>query len=98
MVQGMSENTNVSQTEDGMIPDETLDAIRTKSPIARWIRRYGVACPACNEGDVGHSAELYRCHSCGECGDVFRFVRLKRNITYSQAIEVVANNAGVSLG
>jgi DNA primase len=44
---------------------------------------------------VSPSFQSYRCWSCGEKGDLFTFVEKKENLTFIEALEVLAKRAGV---
>ena len=39
--------------------------------------------------------QSYRCWSCGEKGDVFTFIQKKENLTFIEALELLARRAGV---
>ncbi len=44
---------------------------------------------------VTPSFQSYRCWSCGDKGDVFTFVQKKENLTFIEAMEVLAKRAGI---
>ena len=39
--------------------------------------------------------QIYKCFSCGEGGDLFKFVQKKENLEFIEAIEVLAKRAGI---
>jgi len=41
---------------------------------------------------------VYKCFGCGEGGDVFSFVQKTRNIGFREALELLADRAGIELG
>lgn len=47
--------------------------------------------------NVSPTFGTYRCWSCGEHGDIFTYVMKKRNLEFRDALELLAEEAGVSL-
>ena len=47
--------------------------------------------------NVDPRRQRYKCWSCGEGGDVFSFVQKFHNITFPEALELLAHRAGISL-
>ena len=40
----------------------------------------------------------FKCFGCGKAGDVFTFVQLRENVTFVEALQILADRAGVELG
>lgn len=93
----------------GLIPTETLDAIRQKIDIVALVGervqlvRSGKSskgcCPFHKEStpsfSVNDERKTFHCFGCGESGDVFAFVMKAENISFVEAIEKLADRAGV---
>lgn len=41
--------------------------------------------------------QIFKCFACGAGGDVFKFIQLRENLTFGQAIERLAERAGIKL-
>lgn len=90
---------------------DLLEEIRSRSDIVDVISGYirlqrkgsnyvGV-CPFHNDRNPSMSVnpprQIYRCFSCGAGGDVFKFVMEYENLTFPEAVKVLADRAGVAL-
>jgi DNA primase len=96
----------------GRIRQEDIIAVRERSPIADVIGEYlqlrpaggghlkGL-CPFHDERtpsfNVTPGKELYHCFSCGEGGDVIKFVMKIETLQFGEAIERLAARAGIQL-
>ena len=96
----------------GRIRQEDIAAVRERSPIADVVGEYlqlrpaggghlkGL-CPFHDERtpsfNVTPGKELYHCFSCGEGGDVIKFVMKLESLQFSEAVERLAARAGVEL-
>ncbi|MBL7153052.1 MAG: DNA primase, partial [Phycisphaerae bacterium] len=47
--------------------------------------------------NVSPQKQIFKCFSCGAGGDVFKFVQLRENLTFPQAIERLAERANIKL-
>ncbi len=96
----------------GRIRQEDIIAVRERSPIADVIGEYLQLRPAGGGNlkglcpfhaertpsfNVTPGKELYHCFSCGEGGDVIKFVMQLESLQFSEAIERLAARAGVEL-
>ena len=90
---------------------ELVEEIRSRSDIVDVINGYvrlqkkgsnyvGI-CPFHNDHSpsmsVNQPRQMYRCFSCGAGGDVFKFVMDYENLTFPEAIKVLADRAGIEL-
>lgn len=90
---------------------ELVEEIRSRSDIVDVISGYvklqrkgsnyvGV-CPFHNDRNpsmsVNQPRQMYHCFSCGAGGDVFKFVMDYENLTFPEAMKVLADRAGVEL-
>ncbi|HEY2280434.1 MAG TPA: DNA primase [Streptosporangiaceae bacterium] len=96
----------------GRIRDEDIAAVRERSPIDEVIGEYlqlrsaggdslkGL-CPFHDEKtpsfNVTPARGLYYCFSCGEGGDVIRFVQQIDGLAFIEAVERLAGRAGIDL-
>jgi DNA primase len=96
----------------GRIRQEDIAAVRERSPIADVVGEYlqlrpaggghlkGL-CPFHDERtpsfNVTPGKELYHCFSCGEGGDVIKFIMKLESLQFSEAVERLAARAGVEL-
>ncbi len=46
---------------------------------------------------VNSAKQIFKCFACGAGGDVFKFAQLRENLTFPQAIERLAERAGIRL-
>jgi DNA primase len=96
----------------GRIRQEDISAVRERSPIADVVGEYlqlrpaggghlkGL-CPFHDERtpsfNVTPGKELYHCFSCGEGGDVIKFVMKMETLQFGEAVERLAARAGIEL-
>jgi DNA primase len=93
------------------IPDEKIEEVRSAIDIVDYIGRYvklkkrgksylGV-CPFHNEKtpsfNVSIDKQMYYCFGCHKGGDVIKFAMEWEKITYPEAIEMLAERAGVHM-
>lgn len=46
---------------------------------------------------VSPTKQIYKCFACGAGGDVFKFLQMRENLTFPQAVERLAERAGIKL-
>ena len=95
----------------GFYSQDLLEEIRSRSDIVDVISGYvrlqkkgsnyvGV-CPFHNDKNpsmsVNQPRQIYHCFSCGAGGDVYKFVMEYENLTFPEAVKVLADRAGVEL-
>ncbi|RXT14849.1 DNA primase [Ammoniphilus sp. CFH 90114] len=93
------------------IPEELIDQIRTSINIVDFIgqyvhlrksgRSYMGLCPFHGEKTPSFSVledkQIFHCFGCGAGGNVFSFVMKIENILFPEAIQLLADRAGISL-
>jgi len=47
--------------------------------------------------NVSPTKQIFKCFACGAGGDVLKFVQMRENLTFPQAVERLAERAGISL-
>ena len=91
--------------------DEVIDKVRDATDIVRLIgasvrlkkagRRYVGLCPFHNEKTPSFSVDpdrqMYYCFGCHKGGNVFTFLEEHDNMTFQEAVQTLAGQAGISL-
>ena len=91
--------------------DELIDEIRNKNDIVDVISQYVILkrsgrnffglCPFHKEKSPSFSVspdkQIFHCFGCGVGGNVFHFIQKIENISFLEALESLANNAGIDL-
>jgi DNA primase len=91
--------------------DEILGRIRDSVDIVEWVSQvvplkkaganYKGLCPFHEEKtpsfNVHPGKRIFYCFGCSRGGDIFKFTMLHRNLTFPEAIRILADKAGVSL-
>lgn len=92
-------------------PEELVEEIRQKNDIVDVISsyvglqkkgsNYTCCCPFHNEKtpsfSVNRSRQIYKCFGCGQGGNVVTFVMKYENMTFPEAIKLLADRVGVAL-
>ncbi|HEY8477651.1 MAG TPA: DNA primase, partial [Chloroflexota bacterium] len=80
---------------------DVVDVIGQHVPLKRVGRNYQALCPFHNERTpsfvVFPETGTWRCFGCGAGGDVFHFVMQRQGLTFAEALQVLAAQAGVTL-
>ena len=93
------------------ISNEEINAIRSNSniveiigsyiPVTQKGKDYKCICPFHDDHSpsmsISVSKQIYKCFSCGAAGNVFTFVQNYENVSFIEAVKVVADKIGVSL-
>lgn len=91
--------------------DELLDEIKNKNDIVDIVSQYVVLkrtgrnymglCPFHKEKSgsfcVSPDKQIFHCFGCGVGGNVFHFISKIENINFKEAVELLANRAGIEL-
>jgi len=95
----------------GFIPQEIIDEIVARSDIVDVIsehlllkktgRNYQGLCPFHHEKTpsfvVSPDKQIFRCFGCGVGGNIFSFIMQSEGLTFPEAVEKMAQKAGISL-
>jgi DNA primase len=93
------------------IRQDDVDTVRERSDIVRIVQQYvglkkagrqfSGLCPFHTEKTPSFSVDpgkqVYYCFGCGTGGNVFRFMEQIENLTFPEAVERLANQAGITL-
>lgn len=95
----------------GMIPDLVIENIQQQSDIVSVVsgyiplkqvgRSFKALCPFHHEKTpsfiVSSEKQIFHCFGCGAGGNVFGFVMKYENMTFIEAVELLADKAGISI-
>jgi len=95
----------------GIISDEIIEDVRQRSDIVEVVTRhvslkktgknYIGLCPFHSERTpsftVTPDKQIFYCFGCNAGGDVFRFLMLKNNLTFYEAVSSLAEQAGITI-
>jgi len=80
---------------------DIVDVISSYIKLQKKGSNYVGVCPFHNDRNpsmsVNQAKQIYHCFSCGAGGDVFKFVMDYENLSFKEAIKVLAERAGVAL-
>ncbi len=93
------------------IPDEVIAEVRSRADIVEVIseylplkkagRNYSALCPFHTEKTpsfmVSSAKQVFHCFGCDKGGDIFGFVMQSENLSFPQAVKVLAKKFGVSI-
>lgn len=94
-----------------VIPENIIEEVRRRADIVEVIagylplkksgQNYQTLCPFHNEKspsfNVSPARQMFHCFGCGEGGNVFSFVMKRENITFPEAVRLLANRYGVEI-
>src|SRR4249919_3784969 len=96
----------------GRIRQDDIDAVKERTDLVKFVGQYltlkktghdsmSGLCPFHQEKtpsfSVSPSKQVFYCFGCGKGGDAITFVRELENLSYVEAVERLAQQAGVSL-
>ena len=93
------------------IPENIIDQVQARSdivevisryiPLAKAGRNFKAPCPFHHEKTpsfiVSPDKQIYHCFGCGAGGNVFSFLMKQENIEFPEAVEMLAEKAGIKL-
>ena len=98
MTSNVSQSNDVARVKDRL---DILDVVGDKVRLHKAGRGYVGLCPFHDEKtpsfNVSQERQNYHCFGCGKGGDVFTFVMETEGLDFRQAIEILAERAGVEL-
>lgn len=78
-----------------------VDVIRSYIPLEHKGKNYFCICPFHEDHSpsmsISEEKQIYKCFSCGAAGNVFTFVQNYENITFLEAVELIAAKNGINL-
>ncbi len=95
---GMFDNSLVIQVQQA---NDIVDVIGEHISLKRKGREMVGMCPFHDDHrpslNVSSVKQIFKCFACGAGGDVFKFVQMRENLTFPQAIQRLAERAGIKL-
>ncbi|MHC4187521.1 MAG: DNA primase [Planctomycetota bacterium] len=95
---GRYDNTLIYQIQQA---NDIVDLVSEHVNLSRKGREMVGLCPFHDDHRpsmyVNSTKQIFKCFACGAGGDVFKFVQMRENLTFGQAIERLAQRAGIKL-
>jgi len=95
---GMFDNQIVLEVQQA---NDIVDVISEHVSLKKKGREMVGLCPFHDDHkpsmNVNSVKQIFKCFACGAGGDVFKFVQMRENLTFPQAIERLAERAGIKL-
>jgi DNA primase len=95
---GFFDQSTVNQVQQA---NDIVDVISEHVSLAKKGREMVGLCPFHEDHRpslyVNVVKQIFKCFACGAGGDVFKFVQMRENLTFPQAIERLAERAGIKL-
>jgi len=95
---GMFNNSMVLQVQQA---NDIIDVIGEHVSLKKKGREMVGLCPFHDDHrpsmNVNPVKQIFKCFSCGAGGDIFKFIQMRENLTFPQAIERLAERAGIKL-
>jgi DNA primase len=95
---GMFDNSMVLEVQQA---NDIVDVISEHVSLKKKGREMVGLCPFHDDHrpsmNVSGVKQIFKCFACGAGGDVFKFVQMRENLTFPQAIERLAERAGIQL-
>jgi DNA primase len=89
-------NDNVEQIKQKL---DIVDFISQYLTLNKAGVNYKAPCPFHNEKTpslmISAEKQIYKCFGCGESGDIFSFVMKMEGLNFPEALEILANRAGI---
>jgi len=97
-VPGIFDNSTVSQVQQA---NDIVDVISEHLRLAKKGKEMVGLCPFHDDHrpslTVNPAKQIFKCFACGAGGDVLKFVQLRENLSFGQAIERLAERAGIRI-
>jgi len=95
---GMFDNSTVVQVQQA---NDIVDVISEHISLKKKGREMVGVCPFHDDHrpslNVNSVKQIFKCFACGAGGDVFKFIQMRENLTFPQAIQRLAERAGIKL-
>lgn len=92
---------NQNQINDIRKSVDIVDIISNYVPLSPHGKNFFGVCPFHNDSNpsmsVSKEKQIYKCFSCGEYGNVFTFIQKYENVSFIEAIKIIADKAGINI-
>ena len=99
----MNRDANISYEEILSIQRKAniVDIIKDYMPLTKKGKNYFGVCPFHDDHNpsmsVSEEKQMYKCFVCGNAGNVFNFVMEYENVSFMEAVKIIADKIGVSI-
>ncbi len=80
---------------------DIVDVVASYLSVKKSGKNYKALCPFHSEDTpsfmVSPELQIFKCFGCGEAGDIFTFVEKVEGVEFTQALEILAEKAGVKI-
>lgn len=98
---GSVENLSMSQIAEVKAGNDLIEIIGERLSLQRSGSQFRALCPFHSEKSpsffVSQEFQRYKCFGCGENGDVFTFLEKYEGMTFQEALQMLAERAGITL-
>ena len=95
---GLYDHADISRVQQA---NDIVDVVGEHVSLKRKGREMVGLCPFHDDHkpsmNVNTSKQIFKCFACGAGGDVLRFIQMREGLTFSQAVERLAERAGIQL-
>ncbi len=95
---GVFDYSLISQIQQA---NDIVDVISEHINLAKKGKEMAGLCPFHEDHrpslNVNSTKQIFKCFACGAGGDVFKFVQMRENLTFPQAMERLAQRMGIKL-
>jgi len=81
--------------------NDIVEVVGAYFPLKRAGKDFSALCPFHAERTpsftISPAKQIYKCFGCGRGGGVFNFVMAKENVTFPEAVRILAERAGITL-
>jgi len=95
---GLFDQADISRIQQA---SDIVEVISEHLSLTRKGREMVGVCPFHDDHkpsmNVSPAKQIFKCFACGAGGDVFKFLQLRENLTFGQAVERLAQRAGIEL-
>lgn len=81
--------------------NDIVEVISSYVPLKRAGKDYKACCPLHQEKTpsfyVSPAKQIFKCFGCGRGGSVFQFVMARENVTFPEAVRLLADRAGIRI-
>jgi len=97
----MSPRWSEAKIEEIQRANDIVEVVSSYLPLKRGGKDFKACCPFHAEKTpsfyVSPAKQIFKCYGCGKGGSVYQFVMARENVTFPEAVRMLADRAGVVL-
>jgi DNA primase len=97
----MSPRWSEAKIEEIQRANDIVEVVSSYLPLKRGGKDFKACCPFHAEKtpsfNVSPAKQIFKCFGCGKGGSVFQFVMARENVTFPEAVRMLADRAGIVL-